>query len=271
MLNPELNFQQRLHSNTDSGWQSRTRLLIGDEGADALAHAHVLVVGQGGVGSFASEFLVRAGLGRITIVDGDVVDSTNRNRQLPALLSTEGKFKVDVMRARLQDINPDVHIVTIREFLDPSRMERLLSTRYDYVVDAIDSVTPKIFLLATAYARGLRVVSSMGAGGRIDPTQIRVGDLMDTQKCSLARFVRKRIRRKGVDRGIKAVYSLEEVNGDALMYTDNTDYKKSAYGTISYLPAAFGGACASVVVRDISNYPPEYPTLDSPHMDAAVR
>lgn len=236
---------------THAGWTSRTRLLIGDDAADRLTRAHVLVVGQGGVGSYVSEFLVRAGIGRLTIVDGDVVDPSNRNRQLPALAATEGRYKVDVMRERLQAINPDLQLVTVREFLTPAQIDRILAGGYDFVVDAIDSLTPKVILLLKAYQKGFRIVSSMGAGGKMDPTKIRVADLNETQKCGLARFVRKRLRKYGVNGGITAVYSLEETDEESLMYTDGSNYKKSAFGTVSYLPAAYGGACASVVVREL--------------------
>ncbi|NQW30820.1 MAG: tRNA threonylcarbamoyladenosine dehydratase [Ignavibacteria bacterium] len=236
---------------TDSGWQSRTRLLIGDNAAKRLAATHVLVMGMGGVGSFAAEFLVRAGVGRITIVDGDVIEPTNRNRQLPALVTTEGLYKVDVMRERLQQINPDLRIVALREFSTPEKIDRILTSRFDWVVDAIDSLTPKVYLLVTAYKLGMKVVSSMGAGGQVDPTRIRVDDIYKTQKCNLARYVRKRLRKGGVVGGITAVYSLEEVDEESMMFTDGLNYKRSSFGTISYLPAAFAGACASVIVRSV--------------------
>jgi len=252
MYDPVNDFRNRLQPMTDSSWQSRTRLLLGDEAADRLQRSHVLVVGQGGVGSFAAEFLVRAGVGRMTIVDGDVVDPSNRNRQLPALSSTEGRFKVDVMRERLQDINPDLRLIVMKGFITPDKVDRILAPKYDFVIDAIDSLTPKVFLLQKAVERGLPIVSSMGAGGKTDPTLIRTGDISESQKCSLARFVRKRLHRIGIRSGISAVWSLEETNIDSLMYTDGTNFKKSAFGTVSYLPAAFGGACASVVVRALS-------------------
>lgn len=237
---------------TDSRWQSRTRMLIGDEAADRLRDRHVLVMGMGGVGSFCAEFLARAGVGRLTIVDGDVVDPSNRNRQLPALITTEGLFKVDVMRERLRLINPELTITAIREFLTPGQMERVLATRFDYVVDAIDSLSPKVYLIVEAVKRGYPLVSSMGAGGKMDPTLIRVADIAETQRCALAKYVRKRLKRHGIATGFKAVYSLEETDDASLMFTDGSNFKKSAFGTVSYLPAAFGGACASVVVRSLT-------------------
>lgn len=252
MRNPAEDFRQRVQAMTDAGWTSRTRLLLGDEACDALSARHVLVVGMGGVGSFAAEFLARAGIGRLTIVDGDVVDPSNRNRQLPALITTEGRYKVDVMRERLHAINPDLHVVALKQFVTPNQVERLLMASYDYIVDAIDSLTPKVILLQQAHQQGFRIVSAMGAGGKVDPTKIRIADLSETQKCGLARFVRKRLARHNIRTGITAVYSLEETNEDALMFTDGSHFKKSAFGTVSWMPAAYGGACASVVVRDLS-------------------
>jgi len=237
---------------TDAGWSSRTRLLLGDDAVDGLAHKHVLIVGMGGVGSYAAEFIARAGIGRMTIVDGDVVDPSNRNRQLPALTTTEGMYKVDVMRDRLRQINPDLRLIPLKEFVTPDRIDTILSTTYDYVVDAIDSLTPKVTLLQRAHEKGFKLVSSMGAGDKLDPTRIRIADIADTQKCQLGRFVRKRLRRFGVTTGITAVYSLEETDEESLMYTDGLNFKKSAFGTVSYLPAAYGAACASVVVRDLA-------------------
>ena len=237
---------------TDAGWTSRTRLIIGDDAADHLTTCHVLVVGMGGVGSFAAEFIARCGVGRLTIVDGDVVDPSNRNRQLPALATTEGMFKVDVMRERLQAINPELQIVTVKEFITPGAVDRILAARYDYVVDAIDSLSPKVMLLRRAHEKGFRIVSAMGAGGKVDPTRIRVADLQETQKCGLARFVRKRLRKVGISDGITAVYSLEETDDESLMYTDGSHFKKSAFGTVPWMPAAYGGACASVVIRHLT-------------------
>jgi tRNA A37 threonylcarbamoyladenosine dehydratase len=204
------------------------------------------------VGSFAAEFIARAGVGTMTIVDGDVVDPTNRNRQLPALATNHGVAKVKIMAERLKAINPDLVLHEHETFLSPDAAKEILeTTRFDYVMDCIDSVTPKLTLLKTAYELNLKIVSSMGAGGKLDPTKLRTTDLLDTRECYLAALVRKRIRRLGVGRGIKAVFSLEKVRDESLILTDGSNFKKSAYGTISYLPAAFGGACASVVIRDI--------------------
>jgi tRNA threonylcarbamoyladenosine dehydratase len=245
-------------SMSDLAWLGRTKLLIGEEGIQKLQNAHVLVVGLGGVGSFAAEFVARSGVGKMTIVDGDVVDPSNRNRQLPALSTNHGMPKADIMEERLLAINPDLKLTSIRQFLTPEAAEAILSeNKYDYVMDCIDSVTPKLTLLITAYRKGLRIVSSMGAGGKVDPTKLKTADLFHTRECYLASTVRKRLRKEGIYAGIKAVYSTEKVMDESLMLTDGTNFKKSAYGTISYLPAAFGGVCASVVIRDLLGYPIE--------------
>ena len=243
---------------SDLAWLGRTKLLIGEERLQKLQNAHVLVVGLGGVGSFAAEFIARSGVGMMTIVDGDVVDPSNRNRQLPALATTHGQPKADLMAERLLAINPELKLTSIREFLSPEAAEAILSSqKFDYVMDCIDSITPKLTLLTTAYVKRLRIVSSMGAGGKIDPTKICVADLFDTRECYLASLMRKRLRKLGITSGIKAVYSTEEMMAESLMLTDGANFKKSAYGTISYMPAAFGGVCASVVLRDLLEYPIE--------------
>jgi tRNA threonylcarbamoyladenosine dehydratase len=237
---------------TDLSWLSRTTLLIGSEKLQKLQNAHVLIVGLGGVGSFAAEFIVRSGIGKVTIVDGDVVDPTNRNRQLPALAINHGQNKVDIMAERLLNINPEVKLTAINSFLSPEKAEQILTeTKFDYVMDCIDSITPKLTLLITAHQKGLKIISSMGAGGKLDPTKIRYADIFDTKQCYLAKTVRKRLRALGIVTGINVVYSTEEVNLESLMLTDGSNFKRSAYGTISYLPATFGSVCASVVIRGL--------------------
>ncbi len=238
-------------------WLSRSELLVGSSGIDRLQNAHVLVVGLGGVGSFAAEYICRSGVGEMTIVDGDVVDPTNRNRQLPALATNHGELKAEIMAERLLAINPELKLHVVKEFLTPTKCREILSTKFDYIMDCIDSVTPKLTLLTTAYEQGQRIVSSMGAGGKIDPTKLRVTDLFDTYECLFAQYVRKRIKKLGVGAGIKAVFSIEPVMRESLILTDGSNFKRSAYGTISYLPAAFGGVCASVVIRDLLDYPIE--------------
>lgn len=238
----------------DLSWLSRSALLVGDQGINVLQGKHVLIVGLGGVGSFAAEFICRSGIGEMTIVDGDVVDPSNRNRQLPALATNHGVAKADIMAERLIEINPGLKLHVVKDFLTPEKCREILQVRFDYVMDCIDSITPKVTLLSSAYHSGQRVVSSMGAGGKLDPTRLRVTDLMETYQCKFAQYVRKRIKKLAVGAGIKAVFSTEEVMKESLIMTDGSNFKRSAYGTISYLPAAFGGVCASVVIRDLLGY-----------------
>jgi tRNA threonylcarbamoyladenosine dehydratase len=233
-------------------WLSRTELIVGRNGLEKLAGKHVLVVGLGGVGSFAAEFICRSGIGEMTIIDGDTVDISNCNRQLPATQKNVGQSKAEWMEERLLSINPRLKIHVIQEFLNPEPMNELLeANKFDYVVDCIDSITPKLVLIQSAINKGFPVVSSMGAGGKVDPTKIRIAPIEDTYNCKLARYVRKYLKRMGIKKGFKAVFSEELPMKESLMLTDGKNYKKSAYGTMSFLPAAFGCSCASVVVNDL--------------------
>ncbi len=233
-------------------WLQRTELLIGAEALEKLHNLHILVIGLGGVGSFAAEFLARTGVGRMTIVDGDTVDITNTNRQLPAMHSTVGQSKAALMAARLRDINPNL-VLTVREdFLTPKLVKELISNEYDYVFDCIDSVQPKQYVIVACKQRDVRVVSSMGAGGRIDPSQVRIADISETYNCPFAQQVRKGLKKKGVRKGVTVVFSSEPVYRENMMLTDGSKFKKSFYGTISYIPALFGLHMASVVVQDIA-------------------
>jgi tRNA threonylcarbamoyladenosine dehydratase len=236
----------------DTAWLGRTKLLVGEEKLNLLINANVLVVGLGGVGSFAAEFIARAGVGSMTIVDGDVVDPTNRNRQLPALATTHGVSKAEWMAERLLAINPELKLTVVKEFLRiQSTKDLILNNKFDYVIDAIDSITPKVTLIQTCFFNNVPIVSSMGAGAKLDPTRIKVADISKTHNDKLAHYVRKRLRAFNIYKGVKTVFSDEPLPPGSLMLTDGNNFKKSAYGTMSYLPAAFGGACASVVVRDL--------------------
>lgn len=227
-------------------------MLVGEEALKKLSESHVLVVGLGGVGAFAAEMICRAGVGRMTIVDGDVVQRSNRNRQLPALKVTEGIPKAEVMASRLRDINPDINLTVIQEYLRDERMTEVLDKGYDYVVDAIDTLSPKIFLIKHSLDRKLRIVSSMGAGGKFDPTRINICDISETTDCNLARILRKKLHRLGIRSGLTAVFSPEPVEKEKIIPVTGETNKASVVGTISYMPAAFGIACASVVIRDLA-------------------
>ncbi|MEG2077252.1 tRNA A37 threonylcarbamoyladenosine dehydratase [Chryseobacterium piscicola] len=236
----------------DKYWLERTELLIKETGLEKLHNATVLVVGLGGVGSFAAEFLARSGVGSITIVDGDTVDITNVNRQLPALHSTVGMHKVDVVGDRLLDINPKLNLKKINEFLNPERMAEILdSEKFDYILDCIDSVTPKTSLIIAARRRKIKIVSCMGAGGKIDPSKVLVRDIHKTQHCHLARQIRKRLKKEKIDKGVRCVFSDEIQDEDSLKMTDGSNYKRSFYGTISYMPAIFGLYAASEVINHL--------------------
>lgn len=232
-------------------WDERTRLLLGDERRARLASAHVLVVGLGGVGAYATEMLCRAGVGALTIVDGDVIEESNLNRQLPALKSTIGQPKTEVMAARLLAINPELKLTSVQEYLrDERTIEVLQSAPFDYVVDCIDTLSPKTFLIYHAVQLGYRVISSMGSGGKLDPSQVAVADISKTRDCKLARMVRKRLHRLGIFKGVKAVWSPEEVPDEAIRPEAGLN-KNSTVGTISYMPPVFGCYMASEVIRDL--------------------
>jgi tRNA A37 threonylcarbamoyladenosine dehydratase len=234
-----------------SHWLSRTELLIGKEKLSVLREKHVLVAGLGGVGAMAAEQICRAGVGIMTIIDGDTVHRSNRNRQLPALVSTEGISKSEVMAKRLLDINPQLKLTVLNEYIQEERTLEILQQGCDYVIDAIDTLSPKVFLLYTCVQLGLPVVSSMGAGGKIDPSQIAVVDIDESYNCKLAYYMRKRLHKMGVWKGIKVVFSPEVVDRSSVILQEGESNKKSNVGTVSYMPAMFGCYCASVVLRDL--------------------
>lgn len=230
-------------------WQERAVLLFKEEGMNKLTNANVLVVGLGGVGSFAAEFLARAGVGNMTIVDGDTVDITNVNRQLPALHSTVGQPKVKVVGDRLLDINPELKLTRIEEFLSPERAFELVTPEFDYVLDCIDSVTPKLNLILAAKRKKVKVISNMGAGGKYEASKVTVRDISKTEYCPLAKNMRKRLKAEGINKGVKAVYSTEKPDITSVKLTDGKNYKKSFYGTNSWMPALFGLHAAETVVK----------------------
>lgn len=229
----------------------RTHILVGDAGVARLRTARVLVAGLGGVGAFVAEALARAGVGDLTLVDFDRVAPSNLNRQLPALHSTLGELKSQVMAARIRDINPECRLTLIERFLEPEAMPELLAAGYDQVADAIDSLASKVALIETAVRTGTPIVSSMGAGGRLDPTRIRVGDLMDTSVCPLARAVRSRLRKAGIARGVTVVWSDETYLPPLPPAPTGHGRPRAVNGTISYMPALFGLMLAGVLIRRI--------------------
>jgi tRNA A37 threonylcarbamoyladenosine dehydratase len=233
-------------------WLSRTGLILSAGQLKKLKSAQVLVVGLGGVGAYAAELICRAGIGSMTIVDGDKIQPSNRNRQLLALKSTEGLSKAGIMGHRLLDINPDLKLTILNQYIKDEKMISVLDAGFDYVVDAIDTLSPKIFLIYHSLQRKYPVVSSMGAGGKFDPLKISIADISETTDCNLARILRKRLHKLGVREGFTAVYSAETIDKTKIIPTSGEQNKASVVGTISYMPAAFGIACASVVIRDLT-------------------
>ena len=229
-------------------WQERAELLFKTEGLEKLRNSNVLVVGLGGVGSFAAEFIARAGVGKMTIVDGDVVDITNINRQLPALHSTVDLPKIDVVGDRLMDINPQLQLIRVREFLSPERAFEIVTPEFDYVLDCIDSLTPKLNLIIAAKRKRVKIISSMGAGGKMEASKVKVADINSTSNCYLAKAMKKKLKAVKIDK-LKVVYSSEIQDETILRMTDGSNFKKSFYGTNSYMPGLFGLYAAETVIR----------------------
>lgn len=245
-------------------WLERTEMLVGEDGISRLSSARVAVIGVGGVGGYAAEMIVRAGVGHILILDSDEVSVSNRNRQLLALNSTVGRPKCQVLKERLLDINPDLDIVTVEKFIiaegavpdsgfedasgTPSQL--LGAYEFDYVVDAIDTLSPKLELIKYCMDRKIPLVSSMGAGAKFDVTRIRITDISKSFQCPLAHMVRKRLGKMGIRKGFKAVFSEEKADRSSIVLEAGRN-KKSQVGTISYLPASFGCACAQAVITGL--------------------
>ena len=233
-------------------WMSRTQLMLGDAAVEKLMQKTVLIIGLGGVGGICAEMIARAGIGKITIVDNDTIDASNINRQIPALHSTIKKSKAKVLAARLLDINPNLNLEVQELYIKEEITSGLLqSTRWDYVVDCIDTLSSKVFLIKKCVDLQLPIVSSMGAGGKIDPSQIKVTDISKTRECNLARYVRKRLHTLGIKNGVKVVFSPEKADQSRIIETEKAFPKKSIIGTLSYMPAIFGCTVASVVIRDL--------------------
>lgn len=234
-------------------YNQRTALLLGEEAVTLLAERHVMVAGVGGVGSYAVEMIARSGIGQITIIDADKVAPSNINRQLPALVSTVGEPKAEVMKRRILDINPSCRVNAIEMFLSPENTGEILDSHApDSVIDAIDSVSPKVALIEQCYRRKLMLISSMGAGGRIDPTQVKYADISDTYHDGLARAVRQRLKQRGITHGVKTVFSSEQPRRHALIHTDEMQCKVSSFGTVAWLPATFGMMLAAYTINRLT-------------------
>lgn len=235
-----------------SDWQQRTIHLIGSEGAERLKNAHVLVAGVGGVGGYAVETLARSGVGKLTIIDADNVSESNINRQLIALHSTVGKSKVRLLADRCRDINPEITVVPLQDFITPDNVADIIGNDVDYVVDAIDTVAPKMSIILHCLQNKIPIISSMGAGGRIDPTKIGYLDISETREDGLAKAVRQRLKRLNIRHGLKVVASTEAPKHSALIEL-NEQNKRSSYGTIFAVPSMFGIYLGNYVVRKLAN------------------
>jgi tRNA A37 threonylcarbamoyladenosine dehydratase len=236
-------------------WLERTELILGEDKIKQLKNAHVLIVGLGGIGSFAGEFIARSGVGTMTIIDGDVFDTTNKNRQLTALDSTIDRNKAVVLAERIKDINPAIQINIIEEFVLPERVWTILEEfKPDYVMDCIDSVTPKIEWIKACLRLKVKIISHLGAGGKMDASKVKVAKLENANNCKLGRYIKKRLRREGVNfKRVKAVFSSEVQIKESLKMTNGLNYKRSFYGTVSYMPALFGLHGAAEVIKHLCN------------------
>jgi tRNA A37 threonylcarbamoyladenosine dehydratase len=237
----------------NNNWNIRTELLLGKEKIEKLKQSNVLIAGVGGVGAFVAEYLCRAGVGKITLVDSDTIDVTNLNRQLPALHSNLGRVKVDLVAERLRDINPEADIKAIQAYLKDEKTSQILgSDHVDCVVDAIDTLSPKVHLILNCLKLKIKIVSSMGSGGKLDPSQVTAADISKTFNCGLARAVRKKLKKYKIYKGFRAVFSPEDTNGEVIEFDDDDESvtnKKSLVGTISYMPSVFACHCAAEVVK----------------------
>lgn len=241
------------NDNKVPAWLERSELLLGQEGLEKMRNANVAVIGLGGVGAYAAEMIVRAGVGSIIILDSDQVSLSNKNRQLLAMDSTLGRKKTDVMRERLLDINPDLKITVLDSYLDEENISSVLGAlpKIDFLVDAIDTLAPKIALIQYCVTNGVRLVSSMGSGAKFDATAIKITDISKSFNCPLAYILRKKLRKVGISKGFKVVFSEELPQREAIVPVEGERNKKSQVGTISYLPAVFGCVCAQAVIRGL--------------------
>ena len=281
--NPGTDVHERSGAVSERGqipqWQERTALLLGEETLLKLRDAVVVVAGLGGVGAYAAEMVARAGVGRMVLIDSDRVGESNKNRQLLALDSTLGRLKTEVMAERLLDINPELHIVKVPEYLTEDNIPEVFENALremalcgssdpdgaltdepaastglapDFVIDAIDTLAPKIALISHCVHSGIPLVSSMGAGAKLDATKVRLTDLSKSYNCPLAFILRKKLRKIGITKGFPVVFSEELPEREAIVPTEGERNKKSQVGTVSYIPAVFGCVCAQAAIRHLA-------------------
>lgn len=233
-------------------WMQRTSMLLGEEALRDLNSKNVLLAGLGGVGGICAEMIARSGVGRMTIIDADIVEASNRNRQIPALIATEGKLKTEVMAERIRQINPDIELTIISEFINIENLNQLVDIRsFDYAADCIDTLTPKVNFIRQCVFGGIPLISSMGAGGRLDPSKVQIADISESHSCKLAYYVRKKLHQSDIRSGFKVVFSPEVIDHSRVITTPKGSTKKSLIGTISFMPAVFGCFVASVVINDL--------------------
>lgn len=225
----------------------RTQLVLGEDAMDKLLHSKVAVFGVGGVGSFAAEALVRSGLGEIILIDYDIIDISNLNRQVHATFKTIGQFKVEAMKDRLLDINPNLKIKVFKEKYNKDTKDLLIDENYDYIIDAIDMISSKLDLIESSKREDIPIISSMGAGNKVSPTELQVGDIYETKICPLAKVMRKELRRRSVD-SLKVVWS-EEV--PLKINLETKDRRKAIPGSVAFVPPAAGLIIASEVIKDL--------------------
>lgn len=230
----------------------RSLLVFSELQMQKLQQSHVLIAGVGGVGGFVAEALARAGVGKLTLADHDVVSGSNANRQIVALNSTVGQLKTSVMKQRIEDINPLCSVIEMPQFLAVDEMDALLTNEFTYVVDAIDSLNCKVALVATALKKQLPIVSSMGAGRRIDPSKIQLTDISKTHTCGLARNIRQRLRKQGIYKGLSVVFSTELPMDPGPLAEIEGARGRVVNGTASYMPGIFGLMIAGKVIQDIT-------------------
>ena len=226
-------------------------MLIGDEGVERLQHAHILVAGVGGVGSFAVEALARAGVGTVTLLDNDIVDITNLNRQIHATQHTIGRPKVNVMAERIHSINPDINVHCIETFLLNDNIDVLGEVQYDYIIDAVDTVTAKLVLVEYARARNIPVICSMGTANKLDATKFEITDISKTHTCPLARVMRKELRDKGIQQGVEVLYSTAKPITLQNTKANHVDGQRRPPGSISYVPSVAGLLLAGHVIQKL--------------------